>query len=492
MTTDFSKFSHQQLMDMVAQVSPESATGAALRLIFVSQQLKDAATTLDLKLADSMNGWTGVAADSFHTWATAVTQATHQLSQYSMDMGKQVGQVASAAGGATAMPKLPTAEMAKVETVKAMTAPTEVDALDGVNAMAYVELQRQEAISTLTRIAHGYDQAVVAMDQGVPPSYPPPANIYEVPIDTSRNGFDAPGGGGAGSRTSAGSTTRGTTGGTTGNGQSSSGAAAPSPPMQTLAEGGGGTVPVTSPTSGVDLAGNGTLHADQTGPLTTAGPTPMTNVPGEPAKYGLPTGLPPMGGTPVQLPSSSKPGLPGEAGRSGVPAFGKPGVSGGKAVSNPREVAPLAGPRGVPGNTLRTGPIEGGTPMRGPGVPPGEAPRGLGRGGMPVSGGTASPGGTDGRAGTPRSSVRTPGGTVGGEPTGGVGGRPFSRGGSGIRVTPAEGARPGEASPTGRAMPNGATSPTRQERRRRRRAEYLEEDESTWTAHGQPVPPVVD
>ncbi|NUP32140.1 MAG: hypothetical protein HOU01_10525, partial [Streptomycetaceae bacterium] len=107
MTTDFSKFSHQQLMDMVAQISPESATGAALRLIFVSQQLKDAATTLDLKLADSMNGWTGAAADSFQNWAKAVTQATHNLSQYSMDMGKQVGQVAFAAGNATSMPKLP-------------------------------------------------------------------------------------------------------------------------------------------------------------------------------------------------------------------------------------------------------------------------------------------------------------------------------------------------------------------------------------------------
>ncbi|MGR7002676.1 hypothetical protein ACU686_39655 [Yinghuangia aomiensis] len=179
-----------------------------------------------------------------------------------------------------------------------MTAPTELDALDGVNAMAYVEFQRQEAISTLTRIAHGYDQAVVAMDQGVPPSYPPPANIYEVPIGHKprrlrRTRSER----GAGSRTSAGSTTRGTAGGTTGRGK----AAVLVRPIRLrtrkpLPQRLGGT-PVASPLSGVDLAGNGTLHADQTGPLTTAGPTPTTNMPGDPGKYGPPTGLPPMGGS---------------------------------------------------------------------------------------------------------------------------------------------------------------------------------------------------
>lgn len=490
MATDFSRFTHQQLIDMVAHVNHEDAAWAALRLAFVGEQLKQAATTLNLKLADSRQGWTGATADSFHTWADAVTESTHQLSQYSTEMGKQLGHVASAAGTAGSMPQLPTTEMATVESVKAMVAPTELDAIGGVNAAAYVELQRQEAITTMNNIAKGYNDAAMVMDGSVPPNYPPPANIYNVPGFESSD-LDAPGGGsGRTSRTGTDSTTRVATAGSTGGTSRGGAGVADLSQSAHVPTAGGGTTPVTVQPTDVDLAGNGTLHADP-GPLTTTGSPPASG-PGDPGKYGLPNGIPAMNGSPMHLPSATKPGAPGEVGIPGTPTIGRPGVSGGKAVNNPREATPPASPRGVPGSNLRAGPIEGGTPTRGPGLPPGEAARGVGRGGMPVSGGTAGPSGSVGRSGTTRSSVQTPGGTVGGEPTGGVGGRPFSRGGSGIRVTPAEGVRPGEPSPTGRVMPNGAASPIGQERRRRQRAEYLEEDESTWTAHGRPIPPVVD
>ncbi|GAA4945142.1 hypothetical protein GCM10023205_00980 [Yinghuangia aomiensis] len=491
MATDFSRFTHQQLIDMVAHVNHEDAAWAALRLAFVGEQLKQAATTLNLKLADSRQGWTGATADSFHTWADAVTESTHQLSQYSTEMGKQLGHVASAAGTAGSMPQLPTTEMATVETVKAMAAPTELDAIGGVNAATYVELQRQEAITTMNNIAKGYNDAAMVMDGSVPPEYPPPANIYNV-ASYENSDLDGPGGGSnRASGTGSDAAKRGAAGGSAeGTSRGGTGVSGRVQPTNVVAADSGGAAPATLPPTGVELTGNGTLHADQPSPLTTVGSPPSG--PGDLGKYGSPIGVPPMGGSPLQLPSAGKPGALGEAGNPGSPVLGRPGVSGGKAVNNPREVAPSASPRGVPGNTLRAGPIEGGTPMRGPGLSPGESPQGVGRGGMPVSGGTAGPSSGSGRTGTPRSSVRTPGGTVGGEPTGGVGGRSFSRGGSGIRVTPPEGAHPGEASPTGRAMPNSSASPTRQDRRRRQRAEYLEEDESTWTAHGQPVPPVVD
>ncbi|MFH8379383.1 WXG100 family type VII secretion target [Kitasatospora sp. NPDC018058] len=249
----------------------------------------------------------------------------------------------------------------------------------------------------------------------------------------------------------------------------------------------GSSIPPSHPSDPVNRPGTGldsipTLP-DQTVPVGPgSGPVLPGGPSGNPTYPGGPDG-------PVGLP-----GLPGSGPISGFPA----GTGGGPV--------PAKGVGGIPGKgggpvPARTGPFGGG-PVPGksgtPGLPSGTvfgregAPGGGRVGGTPMGGGMGMHPGIGGGHGVVggggssrgRGLTSTPGGTIGGRKGPAVGGE-FTPGGTGLRNrAAAAGASEGGA----RSGQNGMMAPgmgghgSRNERDRRSRADYLHEDEETWTS----------
>lgn len=501
--TDFNAFTHTELLKMVDSINTVQASESSGLLIKASGDLATAASALSTGIGNLE--WKGQAADAFRGWADQVVLSTHGLSTYSLNVGIAMDDISVAAGEAKSLPPVPQGDIDFVNQVLADPNPTEQNAQAAVFAKANVSMQKQQAVDQMTKLASVYTTASENMDMLLPPEYPDPP-LYRPPVEQSQK-MNAPGGGGAGGGTGASrSPAPAPRGGTV----SSTGplGATPQEPGSVTAL---GAVGQGAPGGSLDLAGTGVLSSDA--PTTTAGtgsgPLPPNSgptggAPGSPAPFTPP----PVGNS--QLPAG--PGSKKASGIQGGTAEGMPSTMGGKPVTasgggrtgvpNSKVITGESGASGAhpstgPRSGLRGGPepVEGGAPRS---APPGTAAeaRPQGRGGMPTGGGAAAgPGG--GRTVSSRSPLRTPGGTLGGTPASGLGNSPFSRGGSGLRTSPeaplAE-QGPGSTGRSGRpGAPGGAGTPSASESaRRRRRAAYLEEDEETWSAHGRPVPPVVD
>ncbi|MFD7597271.1 WXG100 family type VII secretion target [Kitasatospora sp. NPDC059812] len=244
--------------------------------------------------------------------------------------------------------------------------------------------------------------------------------------------------------------------------------------------------PVHRPGTGLDSLPTVPTLPGQTGPLGPSGggslpPDGPSGIPGYPGGPGGTPGYPGgPGGGPVT-------GFPAGAGGGSIPAKGGGGsVSGKGGGSIPARTAPFGG-GSVPGKS-------GGSPGLPSGTVFGAREAQAGRAGAAGSAGGVGGmhpgmGGGSGAVGSGGSSrgrglTSTGGGAVGGRKGPAAGGE-FTPGGTGLRNrAAAAGAAEGEArsGQNGMMAPGTAGHSGRNERDRRKRADYLHEDEETWTS----------
>ncbi|MEV7775317.1 hypothetical protein [Kitasatospora sp. NPDC086791] len=387
---------------------------------------------------------------------------------------------------------------------------SETEAMAGARELY---MAHQEAIHQMEKLGQAYTAAATTLnglgDNVVLPGTPAPSNQNDstaIPGDRGNGGYAgslrAPrvGGGSVGESHSpsvgnyGGGSVAARDPGTNWQEPPSSGHTGPVPPH------GGGQLPpapqdpgsVTSPTGptnrpGTDLNSSPTLPTlpGQTGPSGSGGGLPVNGPGGSPVGPGLP-GVP--GGT------SGMPGFPG-GGPIGFPVGG----GGGSAPAKRNGSGYLPG-KGGGSIQARTVPFGGGTvPGKSSGTPGlpsgtvfGSREAQAGRAGLPGGAGGIHPGmGGHGVGGSGGGGVRggrgltsTPGGMVGGRKGPAAGGE-FTPGGTGLRNRAAAagaaegGARSGQ---NGMMAPGAAGHGGRNGRDKRKRADYLHEDEETWTS----------
>ncbi|MER7707056.1 hypothetical protein ABTX81_29675 [Kitasatospora sp. NPDC097605] len=249
------------------------------------------------------------------------------------------------------------------------------------------------------------------------------------------------------------------------------------------------TFPTDRPSTGLDSLPTVPTLPGQTGPVGPNGGGPVSPYPqgGGPGHPGLP------GGGPGPFPG----GGPISMGGTGPFTGGTVPLKGGGPGSVPPNRASTFGGGNLPAKSGGPGATNGGTVFgareaaqgRAAGGPGGGGGFGGPAGGMHPGGGGHGGGAVGGSRG--RGYSATGGGVVGGVVGGAKGssaGGEFTPGGSGLRNRAAAGgaaaaegaARPGQNGMMGPGMMGG--SGERRERERRQRADYLHEDEETWTS----------
>ncbi|MDI2132472.1 WXG100 family type VII secretion target [Yinghuangia seranimata] len=534
--TDFSQYTHEQLLEMFSSNSASAVTDAATKLASISRRMTQAAEELSKHAANL--DWEGASADQFQQWTTGLVNNTHTVASGVMTVSTAVNDI----GTQIAQTKLPPLDHADQSYVKDMTSPTMLKArsmdratdpvasaqLDqDVNAAkTRLEAAHNEAVNAMQKLGSTYQAQTSTIDGVRLPDYGPPPNPYGVRLEDQSQFVASDGGNGTGG------SVRKSTGGTGGSvkGGSQGSVVGSAPPSRTdVTPGGpgghGGTVnrgapvtggPVTpyqpAPPSDTSLAGSGQLSGG--GTVTDPRPgwqNPGTNPPGGGTvgpgnNYGPGGGLLTPGG-------GYQPGggvVGGSSGGGSVRGGGSTGGFGGGRVGGGGSVAgsELGARPGTGGNRFTTGTGQGGGVVGGTPTERGGSTGGTsgGRGGMHGGGGgggVGGGGGGGGRVGGNRLATGSSGGMVGG--SGGVGGsgRSFSSGGSGLRSglggssaprtgpggAPEGGGRSGSSM---RGGMGGGSGSSEAQRRRRQRADYLEEDEETWEGHGRDiVPPVI-
>ncbi|WP_030062450.1 MULTISPECIES: WXG100 family type VII secretion target [Streptomyces] len=526
---------HPALRAMVDKTMPDVVLKRATQLQDAGRVLGELSAALQAHLGQVH--WEGPAAENFKTWVGNLYKSADIIGQHSSTAGGAMTQAGEALSTAkVAMPPLPTDAMSKVAQYEGQKTPPGVEAKLGVGqsvddymktvpgsgwvskaeydqAKATVEKERQEAAHQVENLAQAYTAATATLN-GIPDDVTLPGTP-----DAQRNrggeseytGGGSSGGGSGGSlrspRSSGGSVGGGYTpsGGSYGGGSVTpydpgSGSTGPSGPghiTPTPPHGGGqvppnpqdpgSSVPPSYPSDPVNRPGTGldsvpTLptqtgpYGPGGGPLPTGGPTTTPVYPSGPNGPGGGPGIP--GGGPVS-------GFPvGPGGGSVQSKGGGSGYLPGKGGGSGPRTAPFGGGQ-IPGKSgtpgLPTGTVFGGREA-GPGGGRAGGPNGMGmQPGMGGHGGGAVGSGGGGRG---RGLSSTTGGTVGGRKGPAAGGE-FTPGGTGLRNrAAAAGAAEGGAQSrqNGMMAPGAAGHGGRNERDRRKRADYLHEDEDTWTS----------
>lgn len=509
-TTDFEQYDHAQLRDMVRSTDGGKVLSRSAELKAAAQVLKDLSAALKSHV-DSV-GWEGPAAESFKTWAGNLQKSATLLGDYSDKAGDAMQQAGEALCIAqVAVPEPPRAEIQLLATANSQKVPlyTETQLGPGQSiddfmksrradwvtqaqaaiASNTIEKEHREAINQMVRLAQAYDAATTALNSLPEPTLPgTPGKDRITSDDYSAGGAARTAGSGASTRSprSSGGTEVGTY--SRGGGSYSGGSVAlHQPPWDRQApDGGVHTDPISSYGGGYV-----TSPKDSTAPTASSVPLTPADRPGT-GLDGLPTVPTPPGqsGSASPVDGGGKAafpiGGPAPAGdfpvRGGpAPARGggsTPGNSGGSLPGRPARFGggALPGKTGAPG--LPTGNVFGshetqpgragasGQPGVG-GMHPGAAVHGMG--------GTG--GGTRGRGLT-----STGGGIVGGRKGPSVSGE-FTPGGTGLRrrAGAVEGAAGnGQNGVVAPGMHGGGSG--RDGGSRRQRADYLQEDEETWTS----------
>ncbi|GGS33691.1 hypothetical protein Snoj_61220 [Streptomyces nojiriensis] len=483
--TDFESFTHQQMRDMIASLDPTSVQARADQLKKAAEDIKKIGEALKNHV---VTGWEGQGADAFQEWVGRAGNATLRLSEYSAKGGTAMGWVVQTMTEATKMTAVDaTATKDLAAAIKYHNDPD--SAKVRAEAQSTLDADRREAIRLMTNLAQSYQQSSTEMDKAPIPTFPPPPNDF-VPDVRYDSGEEARSGGGSSASAGGSSGTAYTPSGSAGGVASSEPGRVPghqpepdsTVPTTTL------PAPVTPDRDvEVDLDTVGTLPPNQTlPPVTTPPGGPLPTSPGgpTPGPFVPPMAVPPISGV-------KGPGLPGVFG-PGVPVPGTPG--------------PLGKGGGLPGMLPRDSGIMGGRPVTstGPssGIPRGtvigegaQAGRPMGGGGMGHGGGGAH-GSSQGGFSGGRRLASEPGGVVGGRQTGavgrpGVGGQPFTQGGSGLVRNGAGGGA--GMRPVGHAGGAGTQTPgKRRNDQGGERPDYLAEDEETWQGSRRVVPPVID
>ncbi|MFJ1937421.1 WXG100 family type VII secretion target [Kitasatospora sp. NPDC088160] len=534
--TNFEGVGHAQLKKMVQSTDPTTVLSRGTQLQSAGRVLKELGAALKSHIGNV--SWEGPAAESFKTWAGNLQQSAALLGDYSTTAGDAMHQAGEALSTAkVAVPDVPHDDVDIVKTRSTQGAPNQlaltsanftpagpttatVDAMmkkqncswvtetEALAASQRVYKAHQEAIHQMEKLGQAYEAATTKLAglgdvalPGTPDASKSRDDVSDYPKGGSYGGY---GGSVRSPRTGSGVTTRGSyslPGGTYGGGSaaprnlgSSSqgplvpGHADPIPPRS------GGQVPPTPvgpgsstppsvssepvhrPGTGLDSLPTVPTLPGQTGPLGPSGggslsPDGPSGIPGYPGG---------PGGGPVT-------GFPAGVGGGSIPAKGGGGsVSGRGGGSIPARTAPFGG-GSVPGKSGGSPGLPSGTVFGAREAQAGRAGAAGSTGG--VGGMHPGMGGGSGVVGSGGSSrgrglTSTGGGAVGGRKGPAAGGE-FTPGGTGLRNrAAAAGVAEGEArsGQNGMMAPGTAGHSGRNERDRRKRADYLHEDEETWTS----------
>ncbi|MFD4659899.1 hypothetical protein ACFWP2_30200 [Kitasatospora sp. NPDC058444] len=531
-TTDFDSIDHAVLKGMVDGAKPAEVLKRAGQLQDAGRVLSELSKALQAHLGQV--SWEGPAAENFKTWVGNLYKSAAIIAQHSTTAGSAMTQAGEALSTArAAVPPLPQTEIdavakhnsqtvyippaaaqnivgQSVDSYMASVDKNWVTADAAKQAKAKIEKERQEAILQLEKLAQAYSAATTTLngldDNVALPGTPGGGNDRD-----SKTTYPVGGGSGGGQggsvrspRTGVGSVGGGSNpsgDGNYGGGKvlprdPGAGGPGPSNPGNTTPppHGGGGQLPPAPQDPGTSIP-----PSYPSDPVNRPG-TDLNSLPPAPT---LPTQTGPYGPGGGQLPTdgpTTLPGYPNGPSGPGGPGGG-PGIpSGGPVTGFP------SGPGGGTVPTKGGGQIQprtstfGGGPAQGkgstPGLPSGtvfgarEAGPGGGRVGGPGGAGGMHPGmggahgGAVGAGGGSRGRglSSTTGGTVGGR-KGPTAGGEFTPGGTGLRNRAAGAAEGGAQSrQNGMMTPGAAGHGGRNERDRRKRADYLHEDEETWTS----------
>ncbi|SDT75708.1 Uncharacterized conserved protein YukE [Streptomyces sp. TLI_053] len=502
--TDFRQFSHAELRAMVQALDPGEVMAAADPWRRAADTLKAIRTTLTRASTETATTWEGSTSDAFHSRMLHLATTINTAASYANDAAITLKAVSEAIAEAKRnMPEEPSG-WAQFKDGVGDTFSSLFGADDEDARTDLANQKKAEAATVLQTLAMHYRTAAPMLKPPQPPGPPPKTSrgdYTDLPDDgdAGTSGYAAVGGflGGVGAGTpGAGSAPvsrpRETgvadprTGGT---GRSTSRAASPSlskPPPVPSDPGVKGGVAMPPPRSAPVSFGSGTV-VDGTEPGFSQAPGRKSPDPSSTSLLGTPG----AGGNHV-LPSTSAAQSAASQGTGGAsphpngtalsfPPAGKqgPGSGAGRDTSGPE--AARAGREGASGRNTA-----------------GRSGAAFGVEGMPgvSGGGTVGAGPTRGK-GSAGGAAGHAGGTVvgvGDRPGKGGGGKQaFTEGGSGVgargRIQPETGGR----SPLPQApwMPLGSTDNGRKdEAKKRRRPDYLVEDEETWVSD-EPVNPNV-
>ncbi|MFD5431542.1 WXG100 family type VII secretion target [Kitasatospora sp. NPDC127067] len=526
---------HTHLRKMVDSTDPTTILSRGTQLQSAGRVLKELSTALKSHVGNVT--WEGPAAENFKTWVNNLQQSAQIIGDHATTAGDAMHQAGEALSTAkVAVPEPPKTEIQAVNKYNSQSNlvkvpqlavgqsvdaymktvdPKWVTATEFSLAKAKVEKEHQEAVLQMEKLAQAYSAATTTLN-GIPTDVVLPGT----PGDGTAKDDSSTVSGGSGGSAGSGGRVRSprSAGGSVGGGSNPSDSGY-----------GGGTVLPRDPGSGGPGPGNpgntpppphggGQVPPAPQDPGTSTPPSypsdpvnrPGTDLNSVPTLPTLPTQTGPYGPGGGQLPTDGPTTLPGYPNGTGGPNNG-PGVPGGGPITGVPggpgggTVPTKGGGSGyVPGKgggqiQPRTTPFGGG-PGQGrsgtPGLPSGtvfgarEAGPGGGRVGGPGGAGGMHPGmggahgGAVGSGGGSRGRglSSTTGGTVGGRKGPSAGGE-FTPGGTGLRNRAAGAAEGGAQSrQNGMMAPGSSGHGSRNERDRRKRADYLHEDEETWTS----------
>ncbi|MFF7455158.1 hypothetical protein [Kitasatospora sp. NPDC008115] len=504
--TDFSSYSHAELRRMVQALNPGEVMAAADPWRRAADTLKAIRATLTRASTEAATSWEGSTSDAFHTRMLHLATTINTTASYANDAAITLKAISEAMAKAKRdMPEEPSG-WAQFKDGVGDTFSSLFGADDEDSRTDVANQKKAEAATVLQTLAMHYRTAGPMLKPPPPPGAPPGRKkddyTTEPENDAGSSGYAAVGGflGGVGvgnvgptaapvSRPREGAVADPRTGGAgrlNQQGTSPSFSKAPSAPSDPGVKGG---VAMPPPKASPAKFGAGTVVDG-----TTAVPAPAASG-GQPPSAGSGTsilGSPGNGGSqhlpnsPVAQPAPQGVNTAGTPHPSGLPqAFGPAGRQGqapnaGWKAQTAGPEAVHGGPEGAPGRTGagRSGAIFGAEGM--PGV---------------SGGGVVGGGSTRGRGAGEGTSGRVGGTVVGvGDQSGKSGGgkQAFTEGGSGVgargRIRP----ETGSGSPLTQMpmVPLGSADRGRKEDEKRRRPDYLVEDEETWMSD-EPVNPNV-
>ncbi|MFF2351599.1 WXG100 family type VII secretion target [Kitasatospora sp. NPDC058115] len=504
--TDFGAYSHAELRRMVQALNPGEVMAAADPWRRAADTLKAIRATLTRASTEAATSWEGSTSDAFHARMLHLAATINTTASYANDAANTLKAVSEAMAKAKRdMPEEPSG-WAQVKDGVSDTVSSLFGADDEDSRTAIADQRKGEAATVLQTLAMHYRTATPMLKPPPPPGQPRPGAKDDYTDrsadDAGTSGFAGVGGflGGIG-----------------------------------VGNAGTGAAPVSRPREGAPAdprTGGAARSAPQ---MAVPSPSKEPRIPVEPGVKGgvarpLPKATPVSfgAGTVVDGAALVPPAAPASGGQpllggSGTSILGAPGNSSGSQSVAHSPVAQPAVPQGGPGGGTshqsgipqsfgqagRQGPSAVGSGQTGPEAVRGgrEAAQGrpgagrsgtpFGAGGMPgvVGGGAVGAGSTRGRGAADGAAGRAGGTVVGvGDRSGkGGGGREaFTEGGSGLGARGRVRSEGGPGSPLtqGPMVPLGSTDRGRKDNEKRRRPDYLVEDEETW-APDDPVNPNV-
>nr|BEK66077.1 hypothetical protein KPHV_33040 [Kitasatospora purpeofusca] len=496
--TDFRQFSHAELRAMVQALNPGEVMAAADPWRRAADTLKAIRTTLTRASTEAATTWEGSTSDAFHTRMLHLATTINTAASYANDAAITLKAVSEAIAEAKCnMPEEPSG-WAQFKDGVGDTFSSLFGADDEDARTDLANQKKAEAATVLQTLAMHYRTAAPMLKPPPPPAKPGGKNDYtDLPEDdgAGASGYAAVGGflGGAGAGYSGAGTVPDSrpretgvadprTGGT---GRSASPAASPAystPPPAPSDPGVKGGVAMSPPKSVPVSFGAGTV-VDGNEPGSSSAPGRKSPDPGSTSLLGT-SG---SGGNQV-LPSSSaaqpvaSQGTGGTSPHPNGTAQPFSPVAGARRDTSEREAARVGKERTSGRNTAgRSGAAFGAEGMSG-----------ASGGGMSGAGSTRGRGTAGGAAGRAGGTIVGTGDRPG---KGGGGKQAFTEGGSGLgvrgRIQPETGGRsPSAQTPL---MPLGSSGRGREdEEKKRRRPDYLVEDEETWASDKPANPNVVE